>query len=119
MILLYIVFGVLAALAGILFALWLLSPRFRARMHLWWVSLPDQWKATLRTAAASLGAGLGTMILATIAVTNNVLVGGSLEAALDELELVARAFLAAVLSAITGVVTFWMNRNGRGARYDS
>jgi len=86
------------------------------RLKNWFASLSDQWRATLRTAWQSLLGGFLAIVLVLI---NSAIgwVNGEEVDLLADLSSAGKALMLLLLTAMTSIVTFWMNRGSRGATY--
>lgn len=83
----------------------------------WYRDLPDQWKATLRSAWQYLVGIVGTLALGSLAIATGLLNGGTLEQAITDASVALKAAGVAVLTLAGSIVTFWMNRGNKGAHY--
>lgn len=82
-----------------------------------WRLLPDQWKATLRTAWQTF---LGVVVLQVLALLDVLLSLVQGEPGIDlraELVDAGRIITGAAIVTSAGVITFLQNRSGRGAAY--
>lgn len=85
----------------------------------WYRGLPDQWRATLRSAWQSVLGTVGLFLLGALAVATDLLSGGTAEDAVTDLSNLARLAVVAIVGILSGLVTFVMNRSGAsgGAKY--
>lgn len=90
--------------------------RTRQRLTEWYHDLSDQWKATLRTSFATVIGSIGLCVLAILNTALNVVNTGNVDV-IGDMANAGRVLVTSLLSVAVGLVTFAMNRHGRGARY--
>jgi hypothetical protein len=86
------------------------------RLKNFYAGLSDQWKATLRTAWASL-TGSVLLLLVTLLGSATDFLNGEKVDLVQELSNFGRAVGLLLVTFCTSLITFYMNRGNRGARY--
>jgi ABC-type transport system involved in cytochrome c biogenesis permease subunit len=84
----------------------------------WFNNLSDKWKASLRTAWQSLMAAVAVLVIAALKEAGDLLNGGLLADSVDDMTAAARILGFGVITITTGLVSLFMNRGDRGAKYD-
>jgi hypothetical protein len=82
----------------------------------WFAGLSDQWRATIRTAWQSFVGGLLVIILMLINSASDWISGDEVDF-IQELSNAGRGVALLMLTTLTGLVTYFMNRGDRGASY--
>lgn len=80
------------------------------RIRGWYGRLSDQWRATLRTAWQSFVGVVITFLIGLLAVATDVINGGALDDAIADTSNLARLAVAAIISILSSVLAFGMNR---------
>ena len=91
----------------------------RKDLAVWFNALSNRNKAILRTAWQSFVGAVLTMIIAVLLAATTFLEGGELDDAIESATTATRLLLVAVMTIATSVVTAFMNRGVKGARYPS
>jgi len=76
----------------------------------YWSIVSPRTKAALRTAQQTIVAGFAFMVLALLAALSTALDGGAVDL-VQATSIAARAFGITVLGALSGLVSYWRNRN--------
>jgi len=85
-------------------------------MKNWYNNLSNQWKATLRSSfQAAVGSVLAGVLLFLVSVQNAV--NGEVVDLVDAISVLGKTVVTAAITFCSGLVTYLMNRNEKGARY--
>lgn len=86
----------------------------------WYLNLPDQWRAALRSAWQSVVGTFLAFLLGLLALAADVVGGGTLDDALTGTANLAKIAILAIIGILSGLVSFGMNRPGakNAATYD-
>lgn len=83
------------------------------RIRTWYRTRTNETKAALRTAGQSVVGATTAFLVVALSQATNILSGGDVQAAVDQLSAAASALVIGVLSALTGLVSYARNRWGK------